>query len=274
MRGCTRWASAAVTTIGRRTAELPLRRTRVRETLTTTGTTGDRCLAPRPDTEPAAALRRRRRRHGEASLYNANLAGAKLSTANLHWAFLEGADLGVDLIHAQRLTQDQLSTAFGDAQTRLPFGLIRPKSWASRDRVSGSARSFGHPQPGARKAGTPGSGGGCTEKARIHTDPRAGPADGPVPAHRGCRHHRPRHLRGAVRVRDQRHLAELHRVQPADPGRVQRSGQLHPDGPGPGPLRRHVGRGQLRHHNHPPCGPGWPATPGSPCTSPRPRGRG
>jgi multiple sugar transport system permease protein len=45
------------------------------------------------------------------------------------------------------------------------------------------------------------------------------------------------------------HLPELHQVQPADPAGVQRTGQLHPHGPGPGVLERAEGDHLLRRLN-------------------------
>ena len=47
-----------------------------------------------------------------------------------------------------------------------------------------------------------------------------------------------------------RHLPELHQVQPAHPAGVQRPGQLHPDGPGPGVLELDAGDRLLRHRQH------------------------
>jgi uncharacterized protein YjbI with pentapeptide repeats len=91
----------------------------------------------------------------EANLHKANLVGAnlrearlveaKLTRASLVDAFLGGADLahadlagadlggthlfGADLSHARNLTQKQLNSANGDAQTKLPEGLTRPPDW-------------------------------------------------------------------------------------------------------------------------------------------------
>jgi uncharacterized protein YjbI with pentapeptide repeats len=63
-----------------------------------------------------------------ANLANASLVGAYLAGANLRGAHLEGANVsGAEMARAVGLTQAQLSTACGDASTRLPKGLtIKP----------------------------------------------------------------------------------------------------------------------------------------------------
>ena len=67
-----------------------------------------------------------------AVLEGVDLSGARLYEADLSGAHLEGADLsgaildGVDLRKANGLTQAQLDTAHGDANTQLPDGLRRP----------------------------------------------------------------------------------------------------------------------------------------------------
>ncbi len=59
-----------------------------------------------------------------AELYHADLSGANLFTANLSGADLVGADLrGAFLRDAQNLTQEQLDTACGNSNTKLPEGL-------------------------------------------------------------------------------------------------------------------------------------------------------
>jgi hypothetical protein len=59
-----------------------------------------------------------------ASLVGANLQGANLDRANLPGANLQGANLqGADLSEAQNLTQDQVKTACGDKNTKLPAHL-------------------------------------------------------------------------------------------------------------------------------------------------------
>jgi uncharacterized protein YjbI with pentapeptide repeats len=66
----------------------------------------------------------------EADLQQANLRHAKLQLANLQHANLLWADLqGADLTKAKNLTQDQIKTACGDENTKLPAnpeGLIPP----------------------------------------------------------------------------------------------------------------------------------------------------
>ena len=69
-----------------------------------------------------------------ANFSNATFLKTDLSGANLAHADLDGADLsgavltitslkGTDLTKARGLTQGQLDTACGDAQTRVPAGL-------------------------------------------------------------------------------------------------------------------------------------------------------
>jgi hypothetical protein len=70
-------------------------------------------------------------------LERARLPGAHLEGANLEQAYLEGANLrgahleGADLSFAEGLTQEQIDSAYGDAETKLPEGqtLIRPTHW-------------------------------------------------------------------------------------------------------------------------------------------------
>src|SRR5262249_20264696 len=80
-----------------------------------------------------------------ADLFMANLSGARLSGANLTLATpiganlsrafldeanLSGADLsGANLSGAMGLRQGQIESATGDAETKLPDGLQRPKHW-------------------------------------------------------------------------------------------------------------------------------------------------
>jgi uncharacterized protein YjbI with pentapeptide repeats len=73
-----------------------------------------------------------------ADLSVADLSGANLTKADLTKANLSGADLHraifieADLTAARNLTQDQIYSALGDLQTRLPEGLNRPGSWANQ----------------------------------------------------------------------------------------------------------------------------------------------
>ena len=64
----------------------------------------------------------------EAELSETNLREADLRAADLFEANLSGADLfGADLFGAKNLTQEQLDTACGDDDTKLPEGLtIKP----------------------------------------------------------------------------------------------------------------------------------------------------
>jgi hypothetical protein len=65
-----------------------------------------------------------------ADLSGAHLEGADLRGAHLGEADLRGAHLGgADLSEARELTQDQVDLARGDAQTKLPPGLVRPALW-------------------------------------------------------------------------------------------------------------------------------------------------
>ena len=59
-----------------------------------------------------------------ADLRRANLQGAKLYGANLQGAILFDARLrGTNLRYARGLTQEQLDSACGDAETKLPPGM-------------------------------------------------------------------------------------------------------------------------------------------------------
>ncbi len=59
-----------------------------------------------------------------AKLYGANLQEADLSRANLQGAILFDARLrGTNLRYARGLTQEQLDSACGDAETKLPPGM-------------------------------------------------------------------------------------------------------------------------------------------------------
>jgi hypothetical protein len=70
-----------------------------------------------------------------ASLRGAVLIGADLRGADLRWADLLGVDLrgadlrGADLTDALFGTQPQVVSARGDAATRVPAGLDRPRHW-------------------------------------------------------------------------------------------------------------------------------------------------
>lgn len=65
-----------------------------------------------------------------ADLNSTNLGGAHLEGARLRWAHLEGANLR----RARGITQEQIDTAFGDAETKLPRGLARPADWTQPER--------------------------------------------------------------------------------------------------------------------------------------------
>ncbi len=71
-----------------------------------------------------------------ADLRGANLRGAQLAGVDFSRAHLEGADLSEAHLKAEhiypapaRLSPDQLESTRGDAQTELPYGVQRPKSW-------------------------------------------------------------------------------------------------------------------------------------------------
>jgi hypothetical protein len=97
-----------------------------------------------------AGARRRSVDRSGADLIGANLRGADLHGANLRGAYLIGADLtgadlglvdltgadlrgarlaGADLRDSVFLTQSQLDSATGEAETRLPESLTRPTHW-------------------------------------------------------------------------------------------------------------------------------------------------
>ena len=69
--------------------------------------------------------RLRRANLSGATLRRADLIGADLEDANLEGADLEGADLSI----ARNLTQEQINSADGNAETKLPEGLKRPDHW-------------------------------------------------------------------------------------------------------------------------------------------------
>jgi uncharacterized protein YjbI with pentapeptide repeats len=70
-----------------------------------------------------------------ATLFTANLSNARLDRASLSDAELTDADLsgarlyGADLRETTGLTQEQLNSAYGNANTQLPDGLQRPDGW-------------------------------------------------------------------------------------------------------------------------------------------------
>ncbi len=67
---------------------------------------------------------------GGANLSLADLRGANLGLAELREADLIGADLsGANLSSVKNLTQEQINTARGDAETQLPPGLNLPAQW-------------------------------------------------------------------------------------------------------------------------------------------------
>jgi uncharacterized protein YjbI with pentapeptide repeats len=71
----------------------------------------------------------------EAYLFGANLGGAYFHGADLTGAHLERANLlgaylhGADLREAEGVSQEQIDSAYGDAETQLPEGLCRPVHW-------------------------------------------------------------------------------------------------------------------------------------------------
>jgi uncharacterized protein YjbI with pentapeptide repeats len=66
-----------------------------------------------------------------AYLIGANLSGARLDLADLTGADLRGADLsGADLSGSIFVTQSQLDAANGDAATKVPSSLTRPRHWS------------------------------------------------------------------------------------------------------------------------------------------------
>lgn len=71
----------------------------------------------------------------EADLRAAELIHADLSATNLFHANLTGADFGeTDLSNAESLTQEQIDSASGDINTRLPDGLRMPEAWTNSRR--------------------------------------------------------------------------------------------------------------------------------------------
>jgi uncharacterized protein YjbI with pentapeptide repeats len=65
-----------------------------------------------------------------ANLARTDLRGADLAQAKLANAYMFLTQVaGVDLSSATGLNQEQLDLACGDAQTKLPQGLVRPAGW-------------------------------------------------------------------------------------------------------------------------------------------------
>src|SRR3954462_12105819 len=72
------------------------------------------------------------RRFEHAYLSNAHLDGADLIAAHLDRADLSAAHLeGADRRGATGVTQGQIDVALGDAATKLPDGLPRPRRWTA-----------------------------------------------------------------------------------------------------------------------------------------------
>jgi Pentapeptide repeats (8 copies) len=74
----------------------------------------------------------------DTHLTRANLTGANLTGTNLGDANLTRADLldsylmGADLKDAQGVTQAEIDSAIGNATTKLPAGIVMPKSWKKK----------------------------------------------------------------------------------------------------------------------------------------------
>lgn len=67
----------------------------------------------------------------DADLTAADLSNANLSFANLHGAILKDTFLGgADLRKAKNLTEEQIESAIGTLETKLPKKFKRPKSWS------------------------------------------------------------------------------------------------------------------------------------------------
>ena len=90
----------------------------------------------------------------EANLERANLAGANLGGATLVRALLERANLertdlgeanlaGANLTDTIYLTQGQVDSAWGNAKTKLPPGLVMPQSWKPANQRLGSDPGHG-----------------------------------------------------------------------------------------------------------------------------------
>ena len=78
-----------------------------------------------------------------ANLWGANLSDAILDRVNLSGADFEGTLLvGTQLKDSKGLTDDMIKKAFGDGDTSLPDGLIRPANWRSREDAIGQWRAF------------------------------------------------------------------------------------------------------------------------------------
>ncbi len=70
----------------------------------------------------------------EAKLGTSNLSGVDFSEANLENANLNMAKLhSANLVQAKNLTQEQINSALGNAQTQLPDDITRPKNWYDKN---------------------------------------------------------------------------------------------------------------------------------------------
>lgn len=78
-----------------------------------------------------------------ANIRGATLRGADLSEANFHRANLLGADLSqtklfrADLSQAIGLIQEQIDSAKGEENTKLPEGIQRPAHWETKRKEHG-----------------------------------------------------------------------------------------------------------------------------------------
>jgi uncharacterized protein YjbI with pentapeptide repeats len=80
----------------------------------------------------------------EACLEGASLSDADFSNACLLGAHLDKAQLyAADLSSAEKLTQEQIDVALGDAATKLPEGLTRPAHWTDPTSPHNAALSAG-----------------------------------------------------------------------------------------------------------------------------------
>lgn len=73
------------------------------------------------------------------SLTNANLEGAELDFANMDYVDITNTNIkvaticGVDLSSVKDLKQKQIDSVIGDANTRVPSGIIRPDQWCWKE---------------------------------------------------------------------------------------------------------------------------------------------
>ena len=218
-------------------------------------------LEDRPKPGRPAAGRRGRGGAGDAGAAAGAAGGDALVDAGC-WPITSAIGRDLERVGRQDLAQvGPAAVAAGDVQV-----LHRPAAGGQ-----GPRRRRAVPEPA-------GEGGGALDR-REDPDPgpgpdRADPADAPGPAGEGHPRLRPARHHHPVRRLGDRHRQGHRRLLPAAP---QRRVPALPQAGRQGLPAGEAAPGRATTTpptSTPPSRPGWPATRGSPCTSPRPRARG